>query len=134
MIFLDTGGWVALSVPGDKNAAAATRLHKEIGRGVHGAIVTTSLVLDEAATLVRMETDVPAASRLLRAVLEGRSVTVVWTGEADFRAALEKFAQHEDKRWSFTDCASFVVMHELEIATAFTFDHNFEEAGFAILP
>lgn len=134
MIFVDTGAWVALSVPGDRNAARAHRLHGELARGVHGALVTTSFVLDEAATLIRMETDVPAASRFLETVLAGKSVTIVWVDEAHFRLALQKLARHVDKKWSFTDCSSFAVMEELEIPIAFTFDHNFEEAGFAILP
>ena len=56
MIFLDTGAWVALSVPGDKNGAAAESLYGAIGSGRYGAIVTTDFVLDEAATLIRVAT------------------------------------------------------------------------------
>lgn len=78
MIFLDTGAWVALSVPGDRNAKPATALYSEISRGVHEAIVTTSFVLGESATLIRMATDVENASRFLRTVLGAHSVTVVW--------------------------------------------------------
>ena len=134
MIFVDTGAWVALSVTGDKNSAAAKRVHGEIARRVHGAPVTTSFVLDEAATLIRMETDVPASSRFLHAALEARSVTVVWIDQGHFRSATEMLERHEDRRWSFTDCTSFVVMGELGIASAFAFDHNFEEAGFTLTP
>jgi len=133
MIFVDTGAWVSLSIPGDRNAAAARRVQGEIARGLHGAPVTTSFVLDESATLIRMETDAAAASRFLRAVLEGRSVTVVWIDEGHFRSALKLLEQYEDKRWSYTDCTSFVVMQELGIAAAFAFDHKFEEAGFALV-
>lgn len=134
MIFFDTGAWVALSVPGDRNALAARRFHGEVARGIHGAIVTTNFVLDEAATLVRMETDVDTASRLLHGALQDSAVTVVWIGPEHFLAALEMFQRHTDKRWSFTDCTSFAMMKELEIKTAFAFDRNFEEAGFVRVP
>lgn len=134
MIFFDTGAWYALSVPGDRNAAAARTLQANVARGMHGAVVTTDFVLDEAATLVRMETDADTAVRLVRGVLNRRSATVIWIGADHFSAGLEMLAQHPDKRWSFTDCTSFVVMRELEITKAFSFDRNFEQAGFSRLP
>lgn len=134
MIFYDTGAWVALSVPGDKNAAAAKALQNRVSRGVHGAIVTTDFVLDEAATLIRMETDVEAAARFVRSVLAAPSVTLLRIDRDHFESALEMFERHGDKRWSFTDCTSFVVMGALGIDQAFTFDRNFEQAGHTRIP
>jgi len=134
MIFFDTGAWVALSVPGDRNAVSARRFYGQVAQGVHGAVVTTNFVLDEAATLVRMETDAETASRLVRGLLEDPTVTVIWIGPEHFLSALEMFQRFADKRWSFTDCTSFATMKELEINTAFAFDRNFEEAGFVRVP
>ncbi len=134
MIFFDTGAWVALSVPGDRNAGAARGLYEKVSRGAHGAIVTTNFVLDEATTLIRMATDVETASRFLRTVLRAPSATLVWISSDHFASALEMFEQHGDKRWSFTDCTSFVAMRDLGISEAFTFDKNFQQAGFSRLP
>ena len=134
MIFLDSGAWIALSVPNDRNARAAHKVHADIANGAHGRIVTTDFVLDEGATFVRMATDLATAATLLRTVTTARNVIVVWIGAEHFQDALEELERHEDKRWSFTDCTSFVVMKELQILEAFTFDRNFEEAGFARLP
>ena len=134
MIFYDTGAWVALAVPGDRNAAAAKALQNQVSRGVHGAMVTTDFVLNEAATLIRMEADVEAAARLVRSVLAAPSVTLLWIDQNQFELALELFERHQDKRWSFTDCTSFVVMGALGIEKAFTFDRNFEQAGYARVP
>jgi predicted nucleic acid-binding protein len=39
----------------------------------------------------------------------------------------------EGKKWSFTDCTSFVTMRELRIADAFTSDRHFLQAGFTPL-
>ncbi len=134
MIFLDTGAWVALAVPGDPHAAEARRLYAEIARGAHGALVTTDFVLDEAVTLARMASDAPTAARLAETVLGSRSVTVVWIDRDQVVAAVDRLRRHADKRSSLTDCTSFEVMEQLRITDAFTFDHNFEEAGFTRRP
>lgn len=39
-----------------------------------------------------------------------------------------------DKKWSFTDCTSFVKMRETRIPREFTWDHNFAEDRFEVLP
>jgi predicted nucleic acid-binding protein len=45
------------------------------------------------------------------------------------------FRRHADHDYSFTDCASFVVMRELRLPQALTTDGHFLEAGFeALLP
>lgn len=38
-----------------------------------------------------------------------------------------------DKDFSFTDATTFSVMDRLEIGTAFSFDHNFIQYGFATM-
>jgi predicted nucleic acid-binding protein len=48
--------------------------------------------------------------------------------------AWEFFKLHNDKRFSLTDCISFLVMKEREIASALSFDKHFIQAGFKRLP
>lgn len=134
MIFLDTGAWVALAVPGDSHAAQARALYADLSRGTHGALLTTDFILDEAVTLTRMTADVPTAVRLAETMLGSRSLTVVWIDREHLLTAVELLRHHADKRWSLTDCTSFVVMDQLRVKEAFSFDHNFEEAGFVRLP
>ena len=50
-----------------------------------------------------------------------------------FRKAFELYKSHSDKLWGLIDCVSFVVMRELIINDALTFDRHFEQAGFNIL-
>jgi predicted nucleic acid-binding protein len=50
------------------------------------------------------------------------------------RVAWGIFVRHDDKTHSFTDCASFAVMRQMDIHQAFAFDHHFVQAGFALLP
>jgi len=134
MIFVDSGAWIALSLPNDRNHSAARTAYAGLARGVHGSLVTSNFVLDEAITFLRMASDVPTAARLARSVLPSRNLVVAWVDPGTFEAALRLFEERPDKRWSFTDCTSFAVMRDLGIETAFTFDRNFVEAGFARVP
>lgn len=134
MIFVDSGAWVALSLPNDRNHAAARRAYADLAEGAHGALVTSNFILDESATFLRMAADVPTAARLARTVLASPNVVVAWIDPATFDAALRLLESRPDKRWSLTDCTSFAVMKDLQVEEAFSFDHNFEEAGFVRLP
>ena len=134
MIFVDTGAWAALAAPDDPRAAEARRFHAGLSRGGHGALVTPDFVLDETATLIRMHRDVSTAARLVRGLLSSPGVTLVQVDRDHLQKALELFEAHPDKRWSFTDCTSFVAMQDLGIQRAFAFDKNFEQAGFERLP
>jgi uncharacterized protein len=39
----------------------------------------------------------------------------------------------QDKSWSFTDCGSFLIMHDEGLTSALTHDRHFEQAGFRAL-
>ena len=41
--------------------------------------------------------------------------------------------QYKDKKWSLTDCVSFLVMKEENIEEALSADKHFTQAGFKIL-
>jgi predicted nucleic acid-binding protein len=38
-----------------------------------------------------------------------------------------------DKSWSLTDCASFLIMEEMQITVALAHDRHFVQAGFQTL-
>ena len=44
------------------------------------------------------------------------------------------FQKYQDKRYSMTDCISFLVREKKEIETALTFDKHFIQAGFKVEP
>ena len=70
-----------------------------------------------------------AAADFLQAVTTSESLQLQWVSPDRFHAAAV-FARHNDKEWSFTDCASFELMHELNIRDSFTTDRHFRQAGF----
>jgi len=54
--------------------------------------------------------------------------------EADETRALVLLESMGAVRVGFVDCVSFAVMQSRAIATAFTFDKHFAEAGFRVFP
>jgi len=134
MIFVDTGAWYALESPDDRNHRPAAAFLRELSKGRLGAMVTTDFVLDETLTLLSMRFGVAAAIRFLAKIRESESVDVIWIGEQAFWEAAKLMEERPDKRWSFTDCTSFVAMRSLSVDQAFAFDDNFLQAGFKKLP
>jgi predicted nucleic acid-binding protein len=47
--------------------------------------------------------------------------------------AFELYQARTDKKWSLTDCLSFVVMHDRKVLDALTTDRDFQQAGFHAL-
>ncbi|MBL8850026.1 MAG: type II toxin-antitoxin system VapC family toxin [Planctomycetaceae bacterium] len=60
-------------------------------------------------------------------------VEVIWSSRWLFDQSLALHAARQDKRWSLTDCAAFVVMQQRGIRRALTYDRHFEQAGFEAL-
>lgn len=134
MIFVDTSAWLALADDNDRDHLRAREFGKRLGRGEFGKQVTTNYVLAETVTIVRCRLGLSTAIRLSKALEESGEVRVLWIEPVHHREAMELMASHTDKKWSVTDCASFVVMRALEIRAAFTFDSDFVRAGFHSLP
>jgi predicted nucleic acid-binding protein len=131
-VFMDSAGFLALWDAGDAHHAAAIRLQDELARK-RRRFLTSEYVVDETATLLLVRHSHAAASDSLDTIERSESLRLDWIGPDRFHAAASLFRKHADKEWSFTDCVSFVVMHELRIRDAFTTDHHFKQAGFVPL-
>ncbi len=134
MIFIDTGGWYALSDPQDQCHGSSVEFFRELARGKLGRALTSDYILDETLTLVRMRLGLGAVADLFGVLERSKFIQLVRVADRDFQESLQLMLQHEDKRWSFTDCTSFVLMRELGVQIAMSFDSNFREAGFECLP
>lgn len=125
MIFVDTGAFFSLYVARDSERARAIAWWKQNRL----PLVTTDYVIDESLTLLRTRNYPHAALSLGRRLLNDRLAELHYVDNRDFSDAWKVFQDFADKRWSFTDCTSKVVMQWLKIATAFTFDRHFRQFG-----
>lgn len=134
MILVDSGAWYALSDPRDRNASLAVAAWNRIRAGEYGRAVATDYILDETYTLLRMRLGVHAVRGFRERLARSGHLRIARVSERDFEEALDMMIAHDDKRWSLTDCTSFILMRQLAIGSAFSFDRNFRAAGFRLLP
>jgi len=125
MILVDTSAWFARFAADDADHAAAMAWLAENEQ----PLLTTDYVIDETLTLLR-------ARRLRQRAIEAgvlffttEVAEVRFLTSADIAAAWDVFRGYADKRWSFTDCTSKVVLESLGITTAFSFDQHFRQFG-----
>lgn len=129
-LFVDTSGFFASSNIRDTNYDSAQRiLARAVAEGA--GLVTTAYIVAEAQALFLSKVGRDASTRFLRRMDVG-SVNIVRPTEADEARAREIIYRYTDKDFSLTDAISFAVMERLGVTTAFTFDSDFRQYGFAV--
>lgn len=135
-IFVDTSAWDAIADANDSNHEAALSFKDEIAGQCQ--LIVTNYVLDELYTLLLMNVGYRYAvdfKHRLDVLLEEGILEIIWVSEDMAAEAWNVFEQfNADKRWSFTDCVSYVVMKQRGITEAFAFDHHFTQMGFMCQP
>lgn len=125
MIFVDTGAWFASVVPSDPDhPAAALWLSQNTEQ-----LLTTDYVVDETLTLLQRRGERSRARSLGEQLFNHNLATISYLSESDIAQAWEVFRQFTDKDWSFTDCASKVLIEKLNLTHAFAFDRHFRQFG-----
>ena len=131
-VFADAGYWIALWRPRDALYERAMTVAESLGAVT---VVTTQLVLTEAldAMAGAGEFHRRFAVQMVRELEQDPDVEIVPQTDAQFQAAVERYGDRPDQRWSLTDCSSFLVMEERNITEALAYDRDFEQAGFTAL-
>jgi len=132
-LFADTRAWCALYDRSDVHHTRASAFLQELKRE-KAQLITSDYVLDESLTLLRFRAGHKEAVDLGKWVLQSPLVKRINVDEKTWQSAWEMFVRYDDKAFSFTDCTSFAIMRQLGLLNAFAFDHNFEQAGFVMLP
>ena len=131
-VFGDTSFFFALVAKRDPaHRPAVVAYEKLLKSGVR--VVTTDYVVDETLTLTKARIDARTTLTLLDRMERSEAIDLKMLSGERFLASKQYFRKHSDHGYSFTDCASFVVMDELEIRAALTTDRHFKEAGFEVL-
>jgi len=129
--FVDSSAWFALYVVGDSQHAAANRWLASN----QDPLMTTDYIIDETLTLLRSRGQRSVAIQFGWDAFAELFADCYFVNRADIADAWQVFHKFQDKNWSFTDCTSKVVIDQLKIQSAFTFDHHFRQFGtVAVVP
>lgn len=131
--FLDAGYIIALEAEDDQNHQKAFE-HWQIFLKNLPPLVTTTYIFDEILTFFNSRNRHAKAVEIGTNLLASKAIEVIQVDEQLFREGWEYFQKHEDKRYSLTDCLSFIVMQNRYISKALTFDKHFAQAGFQKIP
>jgi uncharacterized protein len=131
-VFVDSSGLYALA---DRRDSSHARAKECVGRLLKSGagLILTDYIVDEACTVAKARAGGDAALRLLDILERSQAFHMFWVGIELFETAKAFFRKHADHGYSFTDCTSFVLMHELRVRDALTTDRHFAEAGFRTL-
>jgi uncharacterized protein len=130
-VFVDTSALIALASSSDSLHLRARSVERSL-RSAHAELFCTNYIVAEAHGLAVGRVGRNRALVLLRA-LDSASFTVVEATEEDEAAARQVIEKYSDKAFSLVDAISFVVMEEIGVTTAFSFDDHFRQYGFATL-
>lgn len=128
-VFVDTGAWFAAVTPTDPNHAITSAWMTTND----SPLLTTDYVVDETLTLLRARGENKRALAIGEQFFNSDLAMVYRLTDEDLFAAWEVFRIYDDKEWSFTDCASKVVMEKFGVMTAVAFDHHFRQFGTVIV-
>jgi uncharacterized protein len=70
---------------------------------------------------------------VVRAIIAGSQVEVVWQTQELFESGLVLYQSRLDKGYSLTDCVSMIAMQQEGIQEVLTHDRHFAQEGFTIL-
>ena len=101
--------------------------------GYHGSILTSEWILLELADGLATTPLRPTYERYRRRLLGNPRFRIIGFDNSIYDEALQLYDARPDKKWSLTDCTSFVIMRREGLKDALTGDHHFEQAGFVSL-
>jgi predicted nucleic acid-binding protein len=131
-VFLDTSGLYALVDKNDSWHDKATRVVRQILQSRRKLITTDQIIIETVNLSVARKSHF-VGKRVLDLVEQSTGITVEWIGSLRVDSAKTFYRKHSDHAFSFTDCTSFIVMHELKLIEALTSDEHFTQARFRAL-
>jgi predicted nucleic acid-binding protein len=131
-VFVDSSAYLALLDTDDEHHREAIATLQELAQARYRQF-TTNVLLIESHALILSVLGRGRAAQFLKDMKESNTV-VIRARAADEERATQILFQYTDKDFSFADAISFAVMERLTIRLAFTFDRDFAQYGFPVLP
>ncbi len=132
-LFADTSYWLALELNNDQNHERALAHWQSLIKNPFN-LVATSYIFDETVTYLNSRNHHEKAVEVGENLLLSPTIELVYIDDNLFFEGWTMIQKYQDKRYSLTDCLSFIVMKQKGLETALTFDRHFAQAGFKVEP
>ncbi|HUO09783.1 MAG TPA: PIN domain-containing protein [Phycisphaerae bacterium] len=129
MIFADAYFLIALLNDSDSDHGPAVAASSSL----KAPMLTTEFVLFEVGNALSGTSFRRRFVEFAHQIDQNPWIEIVWSSPELVWAGVQLYSDRPDKRWSLTDCISFIVMKQRGITHALTHDHHFKQAGFHIL-
>ena len=136
MVFVDTGGWIAIAVKRDRYHKKAAICYRKLSRD-KVRLVTSNSVLAETYTRIRYDdghTKALQFNALIQEAIKVGRLNLEWVTPAIHKEAWDIFERYADQDFSFVDCTSFAIVKRVGVKEAFGFDDHFKTMGLILKP
>lgn len=96
--------------------------------------MTSDYIFDETVTVLKIRVSPKASVAAGEAMLSSARLSIEPIDDKDRRSAWAIFSTHGDKRWSFTDCTSKVLIDRLRCEQVWALDVDFQQMGYNVRP
>ncbi len=131
MIFVDSSAFFAILCAGDANYQRARACLKDL-REEGVSLVTNNYVVVETLSLLQRRLGLDKVRDFQEIMLP--LLTIEWVDDEQHHAAVRAVLQANRRRLSPVDCSAFETMRRLGVETIFTFDEDFRDQGFKVIP
>ncbi|MEQ8192747.1 MAG: PIN domain-containing protein [Candidatus Eremiobacterota bacterium] len=136
-IFVDTSAWIALYCKKDSLHEKAKDIYRRLLPDF--CLITTNFILDETYTGLLYKAGHTVAVDFGERIRNTEAIKIIYITETIEDRSWKMFKQYSDKKFSFTDCTSFIIVQDL-LSTGdkvqrmiFTADNHFNQMGYEIL-
>ena len=130
--FVDTSAWFELFTQENAQRAAA---FSKIWWAKKYQFVTSDFVIDELFTLLRSRRFNFMTAHAWNVINDADNVKRLTFSREDVDQTFALFQKFSDKKWSFTDCSSYLLIKRHAIPFACAFNGHFKEFGIVtVLP
>lgn len=133
VLFVDTGGWLAVLDPKDKYHTQAADFFRH-ALSAYTSLVATNLVIAETYINIRRSSNHEKAVAFLDLIEKSVRIHCVWSDDELEMSAREILRLYHDHDFSYADAVSFALMQRDGIRDVFAFDQHFRTMGFIVLP
>ena len=130
-LLADSTTLLALYLADDRNHRAAIDFLRATPRA---RFVLSEMILGEVATRLAARAGAVRGVEVARALLASQRYEVLFVDRELLNDATAFMEKHADRRLSLTDCASMALMRRIGLQSAFTFDRDFRDCGFGMVP